>query len=68
MFGNPTYAVASAVDDDTVMGVSCAPPAEYVPVAVISLEDEYTVVLAFRFAFAVYKAIFIVSVVRSWTP
>jgi hypothetical protein len=65
MFGKPTYAVASDVDDDTVIGVSCAPPATYVPVAAISFEVEYTVVLAFKSAFAVYRAIFITSVVRS---
>jgi len=31
MFGKPTYAVYP--EDDTVMGVNCAPPSEYVPVA-----------------------------------
>jgi hypothetical protein len=35
MFGKPTKAVYS--EDDTVMGVSVAPPAAYVPVLGISL-------------------------------
>jgi hypothetical protein len=71
MFGKPTYAVASDVDDETVTGVRIAPPAEYgdAPVvADISLELEYTVVSAFRSALAVYKAILITSVVRTCIP
>jgi hypothetical protein len=71
MFGKPTYAVASDVDDETVTGVRIAPPAEYgdAPVvADISFELEYTVVSAFRSALAVYKAILITSVVRTCIP
>jgi hypothetical protein len=71
MFGKPTYAVASDVEDETVIGVRIAPPAEYgdAPVvADISFELEYTVVSAFRLALAVYKAILITSVVSACIP
>jgi hypothetical protein len=70
-FGKPTNAVASDKEDETVTGVRIAPPAEYgaaPDVADTSLEAEYTVVSAFRFAFAVYKAILITSVVSACIP
>jgi hypothetical protein len=68
MFGKPTYAVASDEDNETVIGVRVAPPAEYGDAPVVadtSFELEYSVVSAFRFASAVYNAILIVSVVRA---
>ena len=70
-FGKPTNAVWSDKENETVIGVRIAPPAEYGTAPVVadtSFELEYTVVSAFRFAFAVYKAILITSVVSACIP
>lgn len=66
MLGKPTKAVYP--EDDTVTGVNVAPPAEYVPMLATSFVAEYAVVVSFKLAEAVYRAILMTSVVKSCTP